>query len=206
MFAIYTEDGRYFRSTLEDLYRVAEINRVKDIKAVQSDEPEEKEQEKLTQPNATAIEAYKKVINARREEAIYHASQIMKRPVVTVFEDSSIQDCYDLIENRSIKQLPVLNNEGKPVGLLTKENLLKIIIVENDAISYSEGDSIRSVISQPMIAADPVADIRRVAKVMYDHSLNCIPITNDTDQIVGIITRTDIIYAVSMYPAITLWA
>jgi CBS domain-containing protein len=41
---------------------------------------------------------------------------------------------------------------------------------------------------------------------MYECELNCIPVTNAADVIIGIITRTDIVYAVSTYPAITLWA
>ena len=35
---------------------------------------------------------------------------------------------------------------------------------------------------------------------MYDHDLNCVPITNEADMFVGIITRTDLIYAVSTFP------
>jgi len=205
MFAIYNEQGRHFRSTLEELYRVEGITRTKRINPLVSQEQEEG-QTNFSAPNSQAIQAYKEVINATHEEAIYHASQIMKRPVLTVFEDTPLRQCYELIEQKGIKQLPVLNNVEKPVGMITKENLLKVMLIDNDRVSHTELDSIKSIISQPMITADPVADIRRVAKVMYDKKLNCIPITNKMDEIVGIITRTDIVHAVSTFPAITLWA
>lgn len=208
MFAVYTEQGRDFRNTLEELYRVRNIQPVKQTRRVLSEEQEEGEREPQfqTQPNREAIQAYRQVISARREEAIHHASQIMKRPVITVAESSTLEDCYDLMESKGFKQLPVLNDESRPVGLITKENLLKVVIVENGRVRDAEIDRIKEIMSQPLITADPVTDIRRVAKVMYDQDLNCIPITNEADLIVGIITRTDIVHAVSIYPGITLWA
>ena len=207
MFAIYTEQGRNFRNTLEELYRVEGITPVKGLKQLSSDEQKKSTTDNLqSAANNKAIQAYRQVINARKDEPIYHASQIMKRPVITVTETTPTADCYTLMEQKGIKQLPVLNQETKPVGMITKESLLKILIVENNQIIHVETKSIQSIISQPMITADPVSDIRRVAKVMYDQKLNCIPVTNEADMIVGIITRTDIVHAVSIYPGITLWA
>ena len=205
MFAVYNENGRFFRNTLEELYRVESINAAKRARRVSSREDDGYEQEK-PDINSEAINAYRRVINARNEQEIHHASQIMRKPVITVGEDMSTSDSYRLIEQKGIKQLPVLNDERKPTGLITKENLLKVLIVENSIILHSETESIREILVQPMITADPVTDIRRIAKVMYDQKLNCIPITNEADTIVGIITRTDIVHAVSIYPGITLWA
>lgn len=205
MFAIYNEDGRFFRSTLEELYRVESISAGKRTRRVSTREDDGYEQEK-PEINKEAINAYRRVINARQEQEIHHASQIMRKPVITVDEDMSTSDCYLLIEQKGIKQLPVLNAERKPAGMITKENLLKVLIVENGSILHSETETIRDILVQPLITADPVTDIRRLAKVMYDQKLNCIPITNEADIIVGIITRTDIVHAVSIFPGITLWA
>ena len=206
MFSIYNDSGRYFRNTLEELYRVESINFARRARRASSREEDGYEQEQPPDINSEAINAYRRVINARREQEIHHASQIMRKPVITVDEETSTSDCYLLVEQKGIKQLPVLNGERTPVGLITKENLLKVLIVDNDTILHRETESIKDIIIQPMITADPVTDIRRIAKVMFDQKLNCIPITNEADKILGIITRTDIVHAVSIFPGITLWA
>jgi len=207
MFAVYNDQGYSFRSTLEEVYRVEGITPAKRVKPLLSDDQDETVETGQQSPlTSEAVNAYKNMIQSRREEAIYHASQIMKRPVFTVGEEISVSDCYQMLTAKGIKQLPVLNDEGKPVGLITRESLLKVLLVDNKTVRSPESGSIAPLISRPLISADPVSDIRRVAQVMYECELNCIPVTNAADAIIGIITRTDIVYAVSTYPAITLWA
>lgn len=205
MFVVYNEQGLNFRSTLEGLYRVEGITPVKQLKPLLTDNQEEAAsgQSPLT---GEAITAYKKVINAKNEETIYHAYQIMKRPVTAVAENMPIRECYDLLEKRKFRQAPVLGGDGTPIGIITKENLLKVILIDDETVRHSDDGTIAPLVSRPLISADPVSDIRRIAQVMYEYDLNSIPITNDADIIVGIITRADIIHAVSTHPAITLWA
>jgi len=206
MFSVYTEQGRTFRSTLEDLYRVEVIKPVKGLKSVAKGIRDEKEPVVQSYYNKEAIKAYKEMIQAKHEEVIYHAYQIMKRPVITVFDDTPIIECYLLLVEKNIRQMPVLNREMIPVGLVTKESVLEKLIIEDNVIRQATVASVREIMDHPIITADPLSDIRRVAKIMYDHDLNSIPITNDADMFVGIITRTDIVYAVSNFPALTLRA
>jgi CBS domain-containing protein len=206
MFSIYNKWGRETYSTLEDLYRVETINPIRRVKRLATERKDEEEISVQSSLTNKALQSYSKLSNIRNEEAVHYASQIMKRPVITVFDTTTVTDCYNLIEEKEISQLPVLNNENKPIGLITKESLLKVLLFENNTIRHAEFESIKSILSQPIITADPSSDIRRVAQVMYDQQLNCIPITNNIDVIIGIITRTDIIHAVSTHPVITLWA
>ncbi|THB78451.1 MAG: CBS domain-containing protein [Desulfobulbaceae bacterium] len=204
MFAVYNETGLQFRSTLEELYRVKQI---KPVRGEHRQTHENEDQLSQTRPvENSAVNAYRKMIKAKHEEPIYHASQIMSRPVITIEDSSSVEDCYYLLEKHGIKQLPVVGKNGVPVGIISRENLLEVILVEDGVLRHVESNSLLSIISRPVITADPVADIRRVAKVMYAQSLNSIPITDSSDMFLGIITRTDIIKAVSTYPVITLWA
>lgn len=78
--------------------------------------------------------------------------------------------------------------------------------MKHTAIREAKTASVRDLMNHPIIIADPLADIRRVAKIMFDHDLNCIPITNEVDMIVGIITSTDLVFAVSTFPGLTLRA
>jgi acetoin utilization protein AcuB len=206
MFAVYTEQGRTFRSTLEELYRVKGIKPAKGLRPLAQGGGDEKEPASQSYYTKEAIKAYKEVIQAKHEEVIYHAYQIMKRPVITALDTASITDCYRLLIDKRIRQLPIMNGENSPVGLISKEKILEKLIIEDNIIKEVKAFSAREIMDFPMITADPLADIRRVAKIMFDHDLNCIPITNEADMFVGIITRTDLIHAVSIFPGLSLRA
>ena len=61
------------------------------------------------------------------------------------------------------------------------------------------------IAKEDVITSDPISDIRRVAKVMVDFNLNAMPIVSQEDKIVGIVSRTDILKAVSTIPPLRLW-
>jgi CBS domain-containing protein len=206
MFAVYNEQGRTFRSTLEDLYLVQGIKPVRGARRRARSIGDEKEPTSLSYYNKEAIRAYKEVIQAKHDEVISHAYQIMKRPVISVFDTMPITDCYKLLVEKSIRQVPVTSSQNIPVGLIRKEKILEKLIIEDNQIREVKAFFVRELMDYPIITADPLADIRRVAKIMYEHDLNCIPITNEADMFVGIITRTDLIYAVSNFPGLTLMA
>lgn len=206
MFAVYTEQGRTFRSTLEDLYLVKGIKAARGLKPLAPGVGEEKEIIPQSYQSKEAMKAYKEMIQAKHEEIIYHAYQIMKRPVITILDTAPIIDGYTLLEQKRIRQLPVMNAQNSPVGLISKEKILEKLIIEEGVIREAKAASIRELMDHPIITADPLTDIRRVAKIMYDHDLNCVPITNEADMFVGIITRTDLVFAVSTFPGLTLRA
>jgi CBS domain-containing protein len=56
-----------------------------------------------------------------------------------------------------------------------------------------------------VITTDPISDIRRVAKVMIDFKLDAVPVI-DEYILLGIISKTDILKAVSHLPKLQLWS
>ena len=57
-----------------------------------------------------------------------------------------------------------------------------------------------------LITADPSTDIRRIANVMIDFKLRAVPIVGENDILLGIVSKTDIIKAVSHIPHLQLWS
>ena len=57
-----------------------------------------------------------------------------------------------------------------------------------------------------LLTADPSTDIRRVANVMIDFKLHAVPIVEKDDILIGIVSKTDIIKAVSHIPHFQLWS
>ena len=61
------------------------------------------------------------------------------------------------------------------------------------------------VMTTPVVAASPVTDIRRIARVMLDRDVDGVPIVNDAGSLVGFVSRSDIMRAVVTDPPLSIW-
>lgn len=71
----------------------------------------------------------RKVILMGRSSADTPAAQIMTAPVVTVAPDETVHSCMEIMTERRIRHLPVLEN-GKVVGMISIGDLVKAVIEE----------------------------------------------------------------------------
>lgn len=73
--------------------------------------------------------------NLRRPERV--ASEVMSKPVVTVEEQTEIGEIARLLSAYRIKRVPVVR-EGKVVGIVSRENLLRTLVVSEGAHHSAE--------------------------------------------------------------------
>ena len=57
----------------------------------------------------------------------------------------------------------------------------------------------------PVVSADPITDIRRIAWVMLEHQVDGVPIVNEMQVLVGFVSRSDILRAIITDPPLSLW-
>ena len=67
------------------------------------------------------------------------ADDVMTRDVVTVAEDTPINEIADLLESRRIKRVPVVR-EGKPVGIVSRANLISALASTKEMPATSADD------------------------------------------------------------------
>ncbi|MFN4132340.1 MAG: HPP family protein [Caldimicrobium sp.] len=53
------------------------------------------------------------------------AKEIMTTPAITIEENSSVEEVFKIIKMHKINRIPVVNYQGKLVGIITREDLLK---------------------------------------------------------------------------------
>jgi CBS domain-containing protein len=64
---------------------------------------------------------------------------------------------------------------------------------------------VADVMTSPVVSADPVTDIRRIARAMLEFNLPGVPVVNESRALVGFVTRGDILRAVIADPPLSLW-
>ena len=57
-----------------------------------------------------------------------------------------------------------------------------------------------------ILTAEPESDVRKVVQIMLDFKLDAITIVDENDVLMGIVSKTDILKAVSHLPKLQLWS
>ena len=209
MFAMYDDDGLNFRSTVDNLYNLHKVTSSNSVKNDKDKNHKQDFEESLYKGKITkeAKRKYKEVTNLHTAYEIFHVEQVMSHRVLTVRDTRTIKECYELMEEHNVQQLPIISdNELHLKGMIAKHDILKHIMNDIQAAVISVDDEISHISTKKIITTDPISDIRRVAKVMLDFKLNAIPVVNSQDKIVGMVSRHDIVKAISNIPHIQMWA
>ena len=129
-----------------------------------------------------------------KEEHVIIASQIMKQPVVTMSPTTSIKEAWDLITTRRFRHVPVVNDEGHLIGILSDRTLFKeLYSADQQSTSSSRDQTVADLMVTHVLTALPNTDIAAIAKILIENRIGAMPIVDQTDKIVGILTRSDIL-------------
>ena len=209
MFSIYGISGQVFSGTLEEMNRVHALARARAARAIAEDGLEpgaDANAGASTRLRVDAVNAYRSMLPRELERGpLYHASQIMQTTVIRVSAGDTVTRAWRILRDHTIHQAPVLDDDGRLVGIVSERDLLTAINVDGGSIVESLDRRVRDVMTSPVVATAPITDIRRIAAVMIDHGVDGVPITNETGRLVGFVSRGDILRAVVTDPPVSLW-
>ena len=208
MFAMYDDDGLNFRSTIDHLYNVHALSASHRIHN-NTNESKQNFKDSLYKGkiDQVAKNKYKQVANLDTRTEIFHVEQIMSNTTIIVNDSQTIQECYDIMQENKVQQLLIRSdNQNHLKGMITQLEILHFMMSNLDSINTVSGQNIYDISTKNIITTDPISDIRRVSKVMIDFNINAIPVVNEDDVILGVVSRHDIIKAVSSIPHLQIWA
>jgi CBS domain-containing protein len=115
------------------------------------------------------------------------ASAIMNDNVVTIHQDASIQDAIDLLLNNQISGLPVINDAGKLVGIVTEFALLAIAYDKN--VSQ---DTVAQHMTTQLLSVGPEDPINKAVDLCLVHRVRRLPVV-EQGRLLGLIARRDLL-------------
>ena len=148
------------------------------------------------------------------------ARDIMTAPVVTVTPDTSVKDLAALFRDKRIGGVPVVQ-DGKLVGIVTEGDLMALdadvqyphyfelfdsIIYLGSQKKFKEQleKAAAAIVDQLMTRRDKVKTIgpdepaRAAATLMSRHHFDRVPVVDENDAVLGLVTRHDIMKLIGL--------
>jgi CBS-domain-containing membrane protein len=206
MFSDYGITGQVFSGTLEAMNRVYPLARARSTRGIVVEGDEIGAEVQTTPLQQEAVRAYQRMLpNELERGPLIHSGQIMSHPVTVLYQSMAVAEAWRVLQHWGIHQAPVIDEARRLIGMVTERDLLTVIDVDGERVLENLKRQVKDVMTSPVVASVPVTDIRRIAAAMLEGGLSAVPIVNESEHIVGIVSRADILRAVMTDPPLSLW-
>ncbi len=146
-------------------------------------------------------------------------AELMSRDPLVVRPETALSAAIQLLAEHRISGLPVVNEKGDLVGMLSETDLMwqatgvdtppyimlldSVIYLENPQRYERElhkalGQTVGEVMSdRPVVTIAPDKTMSQAAKLMHERKIHRLPVLDSSGNLVGILTRGDIVRAMA---------
>jgi CBS domain-containing protein len=145
-------------------------------------------------------------------------ADLMTRDVLTVKPTTPLSEAIKLLVDRHISGLPVVDDTGKLVGVISESDLmwrekgldLPPHIMFLDSVIYLEnplqhdrnlhkvlGQTVGEVMTDRPISITIDSTLPMAARIMHDKKIHRLPVVDAEDRPIGILTQSDIVRAIA---------
>lgn len=138
-------------------------------------------------------------------------ADIMNRQVITALPTTPLAEAAALMARHHITGIPVVQEDGTVVGILSEQDFFRnmgdgsqtscMALIADSLVSGGSfalsirGQTIGEIMSQPVVTVLETALLHEVSKMMREKRINRVPVTNNKNQLLGILTRSDLMHA-----------
>lgn len=110
----------------------------------------------------------------------------------TISPDRPVQEAVARLVEYNIGALPVCEQDGRVVGIITERDVLRL--VGDQSVASAMGKTVGDVMTRDLVIGVPDDDIGYVMRVMTERRIRHLPIL-DGDRLTGIISIGDVVKA-----------
>jgi CBS domain-containing membrane protein len=153
------------------------------------------------------LKAYQHAI--QRLTRLVKARDVMMRDVVSVLTDTPLTAIAEIMAERKISGVPVVNEAGVPVGVISEKDILALmapggirtfmqVVAECLGGTSCLAAPVRShtaakVMSSPAVTVSEDTSLMEVADILTHKGINRVPVVDVNGKMTGIISRGDVV-------------
>lgn len=126
---------------------------------------------------------------------MFSIDAIMSTDLVTLTPEATVADARSLMHTHRIHHLPVVDGDGKLVGLVTLTNVLAAtdsFLRDPENRIHANQLKVKDIMVTEIATIDEHASLRQAAMFIEKHKIGCLPIVTK-GELRGIITDTDFV-------------
>ena len=123
--------------------------------------------------------------------------QWMTKDAITVDEKTPLPQVHQLMKQRRIRRVPIVDKHGHLVGIVTRGDVREASPSNATSLSIYEVHyllaqlTVDSIMTKEPVTVTPETTIKDAARIMLEKKISGLPVVQD-GRIVGIITESDI--------------
>jgi CBS domain-containing protein len=135
---------------------------------------------------------------------------VMTQDVLSITKFESIMQVADILTEKNISGLPVVDKDNRVLGIITQADILSMVGVRRehtfkDLLKHMLGealperrigDHVGDIMTSPALTIKPDANIAEAVRIMEEKRIRRLTVADDKNKLIGIITRADILKAV----------
>jgi CBS domain-containing protein len=131
-------------------------------------------------------------------------SAIMSHPVITVTANTGIKTAAELLVDRDISALPVVDEDGALVGIVSEADLLPMETRPDPRTQATpprptagrSPKAVADVMTREVLTVPATSEVSRAARIMLDAGVKRVPVMRGR-RVVGILSRRDLVKVIA---------
>ena len=125
-------------------------------------------------------------------------SELMSIETVTLQRNDRLILADQVMKERAIRHMPVLDDKGQVCGILSQRDLFRGALLKNLGYGGHLEDKmmasmmVKEAMVSPVITTTPAADIQKAASTMVENKIGCLPVIKN-GELQGILTEEDFV-------------
>ena len=119
-------------------------------------------------------------------ERVKRADELVIRDVVTARPDQTVRAVDTMMQERGVSGAPVVNEDDKVLGIISGTDIRPYLEV-------GEADEVREAMTDEVITAPEDVTPREALELMYEHKIERVPLVDEQNRLVGLITMQGIL-------------
>ena len=122
------------------------------------------------------------------------AADIMARSEATLDPETDIYDALARLLKSRLTGAPVVDDEGKLLGMLTERDCLKVLV--GGALDGLPTGKVSDYMTAPVQSISPTATLFDIAHIFLTRSYRKLPVVDEAGRVIGQVSRRDMLVAI----------